>query len=168
MFRSLAAWHIRYRSEPGCKGCRRHVRGKFFRERSERPEKISEVLYIIKGERRYSAITQEVREHSNEQERIETLYVDKISNTQRGNHGIDLRSLTGTEFSRQRLLFNLTREPRISTSDLSGQECNGRYAALQQDTSAQRIKARVIPDCNMPGHRGRCFGAFLPPLRGRG
>ena len=83
MFRNLVAWHIRYRSEPGCKGCRRHVRGKFFSERSERPEKISEVLYIIKGERRYSAITQEVREHSNEQERIETLYVDEISITQK-------------------------------------------------------------------------------------
>lgn len=160
MFRSLAAWHIRYRREPGCKGCPQGTcKENFSVSGSERPEKISVVLYIIKGKRRYSAITQEVREHSNEQERIETLYVDEISITQRGNHGIDLRSLTGTEFSRQRLQFDLTREPRISTSDLSGHDCNGRYAALRQDTSAQRIKARVIPDFNMPGHRSRCFCA---------
>ena len=46
-----------------------HVQGKFFRESSERPEKISVVLYIIKGEQRYSAITQEERELYNEHER---------------------------------------------------------------------------------------------------
>ena len=66
---------------PDVKDARRALASKFFQRSGS--EKHCAVLYITKGERRYSAITQEVREHSDERERIETLYVDEISITQK-------------------------------------------------------------------------------------
>ena len=122
-----------------------HLQANFFSERSERPEKNCAVLYITKGERRYSAITQEVREHSNEQERIETLYVDEISITQKR------QSWYRPAFSDWNRVFKATVTVRFDKGSediykrLSGQECYGRYAALRQDTSAQLNKGESNP-----------------------
>lgn len=135
-----------------------HLQGYFFSKQSERPEKISVVLYIIKG-------GTEIQCHNARDARtFQRTRKDRNTLRRRNQYHAKGQSWYRSAFSDRNRVFKAAvtvrfdKGPRISTSDLSGHDCNGRYAALRQDTSAQLKKARVIPDCNMQGHRSRCFG----------